>query len=127
MKYRDIVVVGTSAGGVEALRTLVSGLPERFKASIFVVMHVGLDSPGLLAQIIDNSGPLAANYAEDGKEIEEGQIYVAPADCHLLLEPGKMRLSHGPKENLFRPAIYPLFRSAVRAYQDRVIGVILAG
>lgn len=127
MRHRDIIVIGTSAGGVEALRSLASGLPSSLRASIFVVMHVGLDSPGLLAQIIDNAGPLPAGYAEDGKEIEEGRIYVAPADCHLLLERGKIRLSRGPKENLFRPAIDPLFRSAAQIYKDRVIGVILTG
>src|SRR5215203_640683 len=127
MPGRDIVVVGTSAGGVEALRTLVGGLPKHFPGSVFVVMHTAADAPGVLAQILDRSGPLPAINASNHDGIRPGYIYVAPPDFHLLLEPGHVRLSHGPKENRFRPAVDPLFRSAAQHFGPRVVGVILTG
>lgn len=127
MPGRDIVVVGTSAGGVEALRALVGGLPESFPGSVFIVMHTAPDSPGVLAQILDRSGPLPAANASNRERIEPGHIYVAPPDTHLLLEPGRVRLTHGPKENRFRPAVDPLFRSAAQTYGPRVVGVVLTG
>ncbi|HWS89919.1 MAG TPA: chemotaxis protein CheB [Pyrinomonadaceae bacterium] len=127
MPGRDIVVVGTSAGGVEALRALVGGLPADFPGSVFVVMHTAPDSPGVLAQILDRSGPLPAASATNRDRIRPGHIYVAPPDVHLLLEPGRMRLTRGPKENRFRPAIDPLFRSAAQVFGPRVVGVILTG
>ncbi|HEX7313809.1 MAG TPA: chemotaxis protein CheB [Pyrinomonadaceae bacterium] len=127
MPGRDIVVIGTSAGGVEALRALVGGLPQDFPASVFVVMHTAPDSPGVLAQILDRSGPLPAANATNREHFRPGHVYVAPPDRHLLLEPGRMCLTHGPKENRFRPAIDPLFRSAAQTYGPRVVGVILTG
>jgi two-component system chemotaxis response regulator CheB len=127
MPGRDIIVVGTSAGGVEALRTLVSGLPGDFPGSVFVVMHTAPDSPGVLAQILDRWGPLPAQNAENRVRIRPGHVYVAPPDYHLLLEPGLMRVTHGPKENRFRPAVDPLFRSAAQTYGPRAVGVILTG
>src|ERR1044071_7069825 len=127
MPGRDIVVVGTSAGGVEALRTLVGGLPADFPGSVFVVMHTAPDSPGVLAQILDRSGPLPAASATNRERIRPGRVYVAPPDWHLLLEPGQVRLTHGPKENRFRPAVDPLFRSAAQVFGPRVVGVILTG
>src|SRR5215210_6092081 len=127
MPGRDIVVVGTSAGGVEALRVLVGGLPADFAGSVFVVMHTAPDSPGVLAQILDRSGPLPAANASNRERIRPGRIYVAPPDSHLLLEPGVVRVTHGPKENRFRPAIDPLFRSAAQTYGPQAIGVILTG
>src|SRR5215210_9470795 len=127
MPGRDIVVVGTSAGGVEALRALVGGLPADFPGSVFVVMHTAPDSPGVLAHILDRSGPLPASNADNRTRIQPGRIYVAPPDRHLLLEPGLVRVTHGPKENRFRPAVDPLFRSAAQVYGPRVVGVILTG
>ena len=127
MSGRDIVVVGTSVGGVEALRALVGGLPADFPGSVFVVMHTAPDSPGVLAQILDRAGPLHAVNASNRERIRPGRVYVAPPDTHMLLEPGVVRLTHGPKENRFRPAIDPLFRSAAQVYGPRVVGVILTG
>lgn len=127
MPGRDIVVVGTSAGGVEALRALVGGLPADFPGSVFVVMHTAPDSPGILGNILDRWGPLPAANADNRERIRPGRIYVAPPDRHLLLEPGLVRVTHGPKENRFRPAIDPLFRSAAQVYGPRVVGVILTG
>ncbi|MFL6335239.1 MAG: chemotaxis protein CheB [Pyrinomonadaceae bacterium] len=127
MAGRDIVVVGTSAGGVEALRALVGGLPADYSGSVFVVMHTAPDSPGVLAQILDRAGPLPAAHASNRERIRPGHVYVAPPDMHMLLEPGLIRLTRGPKENRFRPAIDPLFRSAAAVYGPRVTGVILTG
>ena len=112
MSGRDIVIVGTSAGGVEALRALVGGLPADFPGSVFIVMHTAADSPGVLAQILDRAGPLSASNASNRERIRPGRVYVAPPDTHMLLEPGVVRLTRGPKENRFRPAVDPLFRSA---------------
>ncbi len=127
MPGQDIVVVGTSAGGVEALRELVGGLPKDFPGSVFVVMHTAPDSPGVLAQILDRAGPLPVANAANHDAIRPGRVYVAPPDLHMLLEPGRVRLTHGPKENRFRPAVDPLFRSAAQVFGPRVVGVILTG
>src|ERR1044071_997405 len=127
MPGRDIVVVGTSAGGVEALRALVGGLPAGFPGSVFVVMHTAPDSPGVLAQILDRSGPLPAANATTREVIRRGHVYVAPPDVHMLVEPGHVRLTHGPKENRFRPAIDPLFRSAAQVFVHSAFGAFLTG
>ena len=127
MPKRDIIVIGASSGGIEALRTIVAELPKDFPAAVFVVVHTGPDSPGILHQILTRAGDLEALDPQDGEQIVPGRIYVAPPDRHLLVEPGNVCLSRGPKENRFRPAIDPLFRSAAQVYGPRVIGVILSG
>lgn len=124
---RSIVVVGASTGGIEALELLVGNLPEDFAASIFVVVHLAADSPGVLPDMLARAGKLPAVQAHDGDAILPRRIYVAPPDRHLLLERGHVRLTHGPKENRFRPAIDPLFRSAAYAYGPEVIGIVLSG
>jgi len=124
-----IIVVGASAGGVEALQVLAAGVPANLDASVFVVLHIGagIDGQSHLPAILSKAGKLPAVQPKDGAQIELGKIYVAPPDCHLLLEKGSVHLSHGPKENWTRPAINPLFRSAAAAYGAGVIGVILSG
>jgi len=124
---KDIIVIGASAGGLEALRSLVGGLPEDLRASVFVVLHTSADSPGLLAAILGRAGKLPVSAAVDGERIRPGRIYVAPPDHHLIVEPGIVRTTRGPRENRFRPAIDPLFRSAAQTYGPRVVGVILTG
>lgn len=121
-----IVVAGASAGGVEALSTLVAGLVPNLPAAVFVVLHIG-NNPSILPQLLTKAGPLPAVHASSGELIVPGKIYVAPPDRHLLIEPDHMLLSHGAKENRTRPAINPLFRSAAAAYGRRVTGVILTG
>ncbi|AEI49001.1 chemotaxis protein CheB [Runella slithyformis] len=125
-KY-DIVVIGSSAGGVYALRELAAALPKDFKASIFVVQHLSSTSPSYLPQILSAAGPLKAVHPIDGTPIQPGVIYLAPPDHHLLLEPHRVLVKKGPKENRFRPSIDALFRSAAYAYGTRVIGIILTG
>lgn len=127
MPGKDIVVIGASAGGIEALKTLVAALPEDFAATVLIVVHTSPDSPGVLANILDGAGPLPVKNAARGDRIEPGRIYVAPPDHHLIVMPGKVELSRGPKENRFRPAVDPLFRSAAQTYGPRVVGVILTG
>ena len=124
---KDIIVVGASAGGIEAVRTLIGALPADLSASLFIVVHTSPEAPGMLADIFNRSGKLPATHATDGERIQKGRIYVAPPDRHLLVEPNRVRVTRGPKENRFRPAVDPLFRSAAQTYGPRVAGIILTG
>jgi two-component system chemotaxis response regulator CheB len=126
MKH-DIIVVGASAGGIEAISALVKGLPRDLAASLFVVVHVPPYAPSMLPQILGRAGPLTVCHARDGEAIQPHHIYVAPPDKHIILEPGRMLVRRGPKENRFRPSIDALFRSAAYVYGPRVIGVVLSG
>src|SRR5262245_48946674 len=127
MARRDIVVIGASAGGMEALQKVVGRLPADFAASVFVVWHLSPGLKSILPSVLNKSGPPRASHPRDGDRIERRRIYVAPNDHHMLLENGYIRITKGPKENRFRPAIDPLFRSAAYIYGPRVIGVVLTG
>ena len=127
MGNHDIVVIGASAGGLEALQELVRALPRAIPASIFAVVHLPYWAESNLARILSRNGSLPARQAQNGELIQRGHIYVAPADHHLILENNRTVVVHGPKENRSRPAIDPLFRSAAIAYGTRVIGVLLSG
>ena len=123
----NIIVIGASAGGIEVLREIIRPLPRNFPAAIFVAMHLSADSPSLLAQILSRAGSLDAVTPNDGDRIEPSKIHVAPPDHHMLVEPGLIRITHGPRENRHRPAIDPLFRTAARAYGPRVLAIVLSG
>jgi two-component system, chemotaxis family, protein-glutamate methylesterase/glutaminase len=125
MTKRSIIVVGTSAGGVEALCELNKHLPEDLDATVFVVMHVGTTS--LLPEILSRCGNLPAAPAEHEKRYKRGCIYCAPANCHLSIKDHTTVLTRGPRENGHRPAIDVLFRSAARVHRSKVIGVVLTG
>jgi two-component system chemotaxis response regulator CheB len=127
MTGHDIIVIGGSAGGVDALRTLVAGLPKGFPAALFVVVHVPPHGPSVLPRILSRAGPLPAIHPQDGQAIRGGTIYVAPPDYHLLVKNGHVRIARGPRENKHRPAADALFRTAARTYGPRVIGVVLSG
>lgn len=127
MQTRDIIVIGGSAGALGALRRVVRALPHGFKGSLFVVIHTAPHGSGALPAILARAGALPAEAATDGVHVRQGRIYVARPDHHLLLEPGRIRVTRGPRENRFRPAVDPLFRTAAAAYGPRVIGVILSG
>lgn len=120
-------MIGGSAGGLSALLDLVRGLPADFPAALFVVIHTSPDNPGVLPQILQRAGALPAALARDREAIEPGRIYVAAPDHHLLLGPGFVHVGRGPRENGFRPAVDPLFRTAARSYGPRVIGIVLSG
>jgi two-component system chemotaxis response regulator CheB len=124
---KDIVVVGASAGGMEALQKLVARLPKDFPASLFVVWHMSPGVRSALPEVLGRAAPLPVLNPAEGDPIVPGRIYVAPNDHHMLLERGYIRVAKGPKENRFRPALDPLFRSAAYVYGPRVIGVVLSG
>jgi two-component system chemotaxis response regulator CheB len=124
---RDIVVIGGSAGAIEALTELVVALPAELDAAVFVVVHTIPIGDSRLPDILSRRGPLRAAVAVDGEPVVCDRIYVAPPDAHLLIEPGRVRLNMGPRESGHRPAIDPLFRTAATAYGSRVVGVILSG
>ncbi|HKU51346.1 MAG TPA: chemotaxis protein CheB [Nitrospira sp.] len=124
---RDLIVIGASAGGVEALERILAGLPSDFPAAICVVLHIQASRFSHLPAILSRQGALPAVHPTDGSPIRKGHVYVAPPDQHLLVKDGHIQLSAGPKENHARPAVNPLFRSAAVAYGSRVIGVVLTG
>jgi two-component system chemotaxis response regulator CheB len=127
MNTRRIVVIGTSSGGLDALRVLIGKLPADFPAAICIVMHTSPQSPGILGSILARVGALPVANATDGERLRRGRVYVAPPDFHLTVEPGRVRVTRGPRENRFRPAIDPLFRSAAQVFGPGAIGVILTG
>lgn len=127
MANRDIVAIGASAGGIEALQFLARELSADFPAAILVTIHLSSRYPSSLDTILSESGPLAASFATDGERVEHGRIYIAPAERHLLLEGDRLALGSGPRENHARPAIDPMFRSAAVCCGFRAVGVILTG
>jgi two-component system chemotaxis response regulator CheB len=127
MKGHDIITIGASAGGVEALREMARQLPADLPAAVFVVLHVSPHAASILPQLLSRSGPLPASHAVDGEPIRPGRIYVAPPDHHLLIHQDSIRLSRGPRENGVRPAVDPLFRTAARWHGPGVVGVVLSG
>jgi two-component system chemotaxis response regulator CheB len=109
------------------LRQIMADLPAGFPGTLFVATHVPSQSAGYLADVLASAGPLPVSRAVDGQPIEPGHVYTAGPDRHLMLVDGIMRLGDGPRENMTRPAIDPLFRSAALAYGPRAVGVILSG
>lgn len=109
------------------MQRLVQSFPANLEAAIFIVLHLSPDFPSKLPQILSRAGPLPAHNPQDGEKIEPGKIYVAPPDRHLTIEDSHVRVNRGPRENRHRPAVDPLFRTASRIFESRVIGVILSG
>ncbi|MEY4577436.1 MAG: hypothetical protein RL701_2139, partial [Pseudomonadota bacterium] len=127
MGHRDIIVIGASAGGVEVLLQLVASLPADLAATVFITLHVSPQSNSVLPQLLARAGKLPVAHAIDGAALQRGHVYVAPPAHHLLVRRGVLHLGRGPAENLHRPAIDPMFRSAAAAYEGRCIGVVLSG
>src|SRR5438093_1735750 len=125
---KRVVAIGTSAGGLRALCSLMNQLPNDFAAAILVVQHLGASATGsVLAQMLQKNSSLRTKLAGDGDRLENGAVLVAPPDHHLLVKKGSVLVTKGARENRSRPAIDPLFRSAAVAYNSRVIGILLTG
>jgi len=121
------IAIGGSAGSISALKQIMPQLPATLPAPVFVVVHVGRQGEDLLAGILGACGPLDVSTAEDGARPERGHVYVAPADRHLLVVDGMIRLGRGPRENMSRPAADALFRSVAASYGPRAVGLVLTG
>jgi two-component system chemotaxis response regulator CheB len=124
---RDVIVVGASAGGVQALMFLLSRLPSNLPAIVGVVLHRTPYVETRLPLVLGRHASLRVLEPQDGVSLERGVVYVAPRDQHLMFERGTARLSRGPREHMTRPAVDPLFRSAACEYGERVAGVLLTG
>ena len=123
----DLVVVGTSWGGLAALRTLVAALPASFRMAVTLVQHRHKDSDHVLRTLLQERSPLVVCEVEDKMPLEEGHIYVAPPDYHTLVEPGHFALSTEAPVRFSRPSIDVTFTSAADAYGHRMVGIILTG
>lgn len=128
-KTGQVVVVGASAGGLDALAALVQQLPEDIPAPVLVVMHISPDATGdVLLDALNKHGKLKCGHAIHCEALKAGRVYLAPSDHHLLIEKnGELHVTKGAAENRSRPGIDPLFRSAAVAFGNRVIGIILTG
>lgn len=127
MLGRDIIVVGASSGGVDALPKLIASLPGNLPAAVFIVLHIPAQEAGLLPEIIRRFASLSVANGIDGEKVRKGHVYVAPPDHHLQLDGTRVRLSRGPRENFHRPSIDALFRTAAECHGPRVAGVVLTG
>src|SRR5262249_41144663 len=127
MSNRDIIVIGGSAGATAPLKQILGRLPADLPAAVFIVLHIPAHGIGILSSVASAVARLPVRQAESGMIIENGHIYLAAPDHHLLIHEGHMILRRGPRENMVRPAIDPLFRSAALRYGPRVIGVVLSG
>ena len=123
----DIVVVGTSWGGLAALRTLVAGLPDSFQMAVTLVQHRHKDSDHLLRTLLQERSTLRVYEVEDKMPLEHGHIYVAPPNYHTLIEPGYFSLSTDAPVRFSRPSIDVTFASAADAYAHRTVGIVLTG
>jgi two-component system chemotaxis response regulator CheB len=124
---RDIVVIGASAGGVEALMQLFRQLPANLPASIAVVIHRSPVQRSNLTKVLGGHAALPVAEPAYGELFQKGRIYLAPADHHLTLNHRHLHVTRGPKEHMTRPAVDPLFRSAAASYGSRTVGIVLTG
>lgn len=127
MAHRDIIAIAGSTGALDAVKRLCATLPADLPAAVFVVIHISPESHNLLAQILDGHCALPVRTAQDAEAVEPGCVYIAPADHHLMVVDGRVRLGDGPRENMARPSADPLFRSVGITYGSRAIGVVLTG
>jgi two-component system, chemotaxis family, protein-glutamate methylesterase/glutaminase len=127
VEHSDIVVIGASAGGLEAIRQILAAMPHDLGAAILIVLHTADHPESLLPQILKRASKLPVSHPGDGGAIQRGHVYIAPPGFHMIVADGRLRVLQGPRENLHRPAIDPLFRSAAASHGPRVVGVILTG
>src|SRR5262245_36812194 len=122
MARRNIIAIGGSFGAIEVLKRICRNLPRDLDASVLVAVHLAEESPGAVARMIGEGASLPSSMAMDEEHLAPGHIYVAPAGYHLLLMGSTLRLGRGPRENMARPAIDPLFRSVAMSAGPRAIG-----
>src|SRR5262245_3573354 len=127
MSAHDIVVIGASAGALDPLTEIVASLPSDYPASVFIVQHMEPGFRPRLPEILSRPSQLRVSLALPGEPITLAHVYVPPPDNHLVVRPGYLHVTRGPKENGHRPSVDVLFRSASAAYGPRVIGVVLSG
>ncbi|MBI2811793.1 MAG: chemotaxis protein CheB [Candidatus Melainabacteria bacterium] len=127
MPTRDIIVIGASAGGIEAIQELLQLLPGDLDASIFIVVHLAPHVPSCLARVLSRGTHLPIETPVDGQIFEKRHVYVAPANQHMLINEGTISLNSDPLENWARPSVDSLFRTAAGTYHQRVVGIILSG
>jgi two-component system chemotaxis response regulator CheB len=128
MTTRNIIVIGASLGGLEALCKLTGSFPPAFPAAVMIVLHTGSHSPRLLAEIIGKYASIPVSYGTQHEEVLPGHVYIAPPDRHLIVTKlGWLTLDAGAKVRHSRPAVDRLFQSAAEVYSSRVIGVVLTG
>ncbi len=127
MGNRDILAIGASAGGFDALRFLASQFASDLPASILITIHLSARFPSRLDELLTQVGPLKATFASGGETLAKGHIYIAPPGRHLLIEAGRLVTGKGPRENHSRPAIDPMLRSVGVCCAERAIGVVLTG
>lgn len=126
-RSEKIIVVGASAGGMDAFTRLAAHLDPELPAAICFVIHTSGEPPTSFAATLTRNGPFTAVFPGDGESLQKGCIYLAQPDRHLVVSNGQVRLLHGPRENWNRPAIDPLFRSAAVHYRTRAVGLLLTG
>jgi two-component system chemotaxis response regulator CheB len=124
---RDVVTIGASAGGVQAIMRVLAKLPGDLPTIVGVVLHRSPYHETQLAAVLGRHAALPVLEPAEGDVLKPGAVYIAPRDQHLRFEDGRARLSRGPREHLTRPAIDPLFRSAAAEFGARVVGVLLTG
>lgn len=127
MSVNNLILLGASVGGLHELKAIAAGLPGDLDAAVLIVQHVEPTFATRLPEILGEVSELPASLATDGQPIETGAIYVAPADCHLVVTDSRLELQRGPRENYSRPAIDALFRTAAQNYGPRVTAVVLSG
>lgn len=125
--FYDLIVVGASWGGLDALTTIVRDIPPDFAAPVVIVQHRGSDAESFLSGLLQQWTGRRVGEPEDKEPIEAGHIYVAPASYHLLIEPGHFSLTTEAPVRHSRPSIDVMFGSAAHAYGERLIGVVLTG
>lgn len=129
MKSRfEAVVIGSSAGGIKALSTVLSALPSEFPLPILIVQHLHPNSDSYLARILESKCGLRVKQADEKETIAGGVVYIAPPNYHLLVEEDRsLSLSIDRAVNFARPSVDVLFETALYAYRNKLIGIILTG